>query len=134
MENKPHIVKETAATVSETLRKLVDKTEEESILSKFKSSLILFASMIALKINESILFNPAINAQPNQNSNLTNNSTVIVFAGLFAVAIIFIIFYQKVLRNQKGKETDIPENKSIKTSNNRKRNETNRAKGIKEKL
>jgi amino acid permease len=134
LENKPHIVKETAATVSETLRKLVDKTEEESILSKFKSSLILFASMIALKINESILFNPAINAQPNQNSNLTNNSTVIVFAGLFAVAIIFIIFYQKVLRNQKGKETDIPENKSIKTSNNRKRNETNRAKGIKEKL
>jgi len=133
LENKHHIVKETAATVSETLRKLVDKTEEESILSKFKSSLILFASMVALKINESILFNPAINAQPNQNSNLTNNSTVIVFAGLFAVAIIFIIFYQKVLRNQKGKETDIPENKSIKTSNNRKRNSSNRAKGIKEK-
>ena len=133
MENKPHIAKETAASVSETHMKLVDKTEEESILSKFKSSLILFASMIALKINESILFNPAINAQPNQNSNLTNNSTVIVFAGLFAVAIIFIIFYQKVLRNQKGKETDIPENKSIKTSNNRKRNSSNRAKGIKEK-
>ncbi len=107
----------------------MEKIEEETYFSKFKSSLIVFISIIALKINELIYFNPAINVKSNQNTNLTVNSKAIIFAGLAAVTVIFIILWQKVFKGKNGKEAEVTEDKPIKANNIRKRNSSNKNKG-----
>lgn len=91
--------------------------------------MVLFASMIAIKVNELLVFNSAINAQQAKNTNLTGNSIAIALAGLTAVAVIFIILWQKVFKVQKTKETETPENKPIKAVSSRKRKAANKTKG-----
>jgi hypothetical protein len=124
-----HLPKETPA-LPQIHKKIVEKTEEETFFSKFKNSFILFLSMIALKINELIILNPAINAQTNQNTNLTGNSILVIFAGLTGVISVFYILWKKVFRVQKEKEAEAAEKKSDKANNCRKRNASNKHKGI----
>jgi len=86
-----------------------------------------------LKINELIVFNPVLNPQNSNNKNINVNNTpiLIIFGGMSAVILVFIILWVKVFRTQKDKESDSSETKNIDNKNSVKRNRENINKKIK---
>lgn len=86
-----------------------------------------------MKINELIVFNPVLNPQNSNNKNINVNNTpiLIIFGGMSAVILVFIILWVKVFRTQKDKESDSSETKNIDNKNSVKRNRENINKKIK---